>query len=370
MSNEVNKVMELPILKHFEKSAISFNPQNWRKGEKGIAAIAGLVILGTVAWGLYTYILPIVFTWIGKTLGAISVAVLVIGFFILLPVIIKGFKKLARYLHKLMIKYDPFGELEEQKEKMIENRSRFKQAKAKIKAIKSNMESESAKAEKEAKDYQDTVVTMQSKAETLKNKMTVLESTNDPAVKETDEYSELQTGLMKTLSEAQRVSQMLNQSTALVRKYGSRAHVIGKLDRKLNMVDTAMEIKIADFDVSIGMLKKEYAFAQAAREATEQAKSAMLFTKSWELEYALDVVANTISLDLANTKENLLDLDSLTSQYSMDSDELYTRLDKLADHIKTNNYVIPESQKYNNPNYKLTGQDKLESGGFGDIFNS
>ena len=370
MSNEVNKVMELPILKHFEKSAISFNPQNWRKGEKGIAAIAGLVILGTIAWGLYTYILPIVFTWIGKTLGAISVAVLVIGFFILLPVIIKGFKKLARHLHKLMIKHDPFGELEEQKEKMIENRSRFKQAKAKIKAIKSNMESESAKAEKEAKDYQDTVVTMQSKAETLKNKMTVLESANGAAAKETDEYSELQTGLMKTLSEAQRVSHMLNQSTALVRKYGSRAHVIGKLDRKLNMVDTAMEIKIADFDVSIGMLKKEYAFAAAAREATEQAKSAMLFTKSWELEYALDVVANTISLDLANTKENLLDLDSLTSQYSVDSDELYTRLDKLADQIKTNNYMIPESQKYNNPNYKLTGQDKLESGGFGDIFNS
>jgi hypothetical protein len=369
MSNEVNKVMELPILKHFEKSAISLNPQNWRKGEKGIAAVAGLVIVGTIAWGLYRFILPIVFTWIGKTLGAISVAVLVIGFFILLPVIIKGFKKLARQLHKLMIKHDPFGELEEQKQKMIDNRGMFKQAKAKIKAIKSNMESESVKAEKDAKEYQDTVVTMQSRAETLKNKMIAMESVKGAAAKETDEYSEFQTGLMKTLSEAQRVTHMLNQSTALVRKYGSRAHIIGKLDRKLNMVDTAMEIKIADFDVSIGMLKKEYAFAQAAREATEQAKSAMLFTKSWELEYALDVVSNTISMDLAVTKENLLDLDSLTSQYSFDSDELYTRLDKLADQIKTNNYVIPDSQKYNNPNYKLTGDDKLESKGFGDIFN-
>jgi hypothetical protein len=211
---------------------------------------------------------------------------------------------------------------------------------------------------------------MQSKAETLKNKMTALETAKGPGAKETDEYVELQTGLMKTLSEAQRVSHMLNQSTGLVRKYGSRAHVIGKLDRKLNMVDTAMEIKIADFDVSIDMLKKEYAFAQAAREATEQAKSAMLFTKSWELEYALDVVTNTISVDLAHTKENLLDLDSLTSQYSLDSDELYSKLDKLADQIKTNNYAVPEAQKYTNPNYKMTGQDKMESGGFGDIFNS
>jgi hypothetical protein len=370
MAQETQKVLELPILKHFDKGEITLDPQNWRKGEKGIATVVALVLLGTVSWGLYSFILPIVFTWIGKTLGAIAVAVLVIGFFILLPVIIKGFKKLARALHKLLIKYDPFGELEEQKQKMVNNRSQFKQAKAKIKAIKTNMESESVKAEKEAKEYQDTVVSMQSKAETLKNKLTAMETSKGAAAKETDEYVELQTGLMKTLSEAQRVSHMLNQSTGLVRKYGSRAHVIGKLDRKLNMVDTAMEIKIADFDVSIDMLKKEYAFAQAAREATEQAKSAMLFTKSWELEYALDVVTNTISMDLATTQENLLDLDSLTSQYSMDSDELYSKLDKLADQIKTDNYVVPEAQKYTNPNYKLSGQDKAESGGFGDIFNS
>lgn len=369
MSNETQKVLELPILKHFEKGEISLNPQTYRKGEKGISAVVGLVLLGTAAWGLYRFILPVVFTWVGQVLGAIAVAVLVIAFFILLPVIIKAIKKLARSLHKLLIRYDPFGELEEQKQKMVENRSKFKQAKAKIKAIKSNMESESLKSEKEAKQYQDTVVNMQVKAESLKNQMTSLEAKN-PAAKETDEYVEYQTGLMKTLSEAQRVSHMLNQSTELVRKYGSRAHVIGKLDRKLNMVDTAMEIKIADFDVSIDMLKKEFAFAQAAREATEQAKSAMLFTKSWELEYALDVVTSTISIDLANTKENLIDLDSLTSQYSVDSDELYTKLDKLADQIKTNAYAVPEAQKYTNPNYKLTGQDKLDSGGFGDIFNS
>lgn len=370
MSAETNKVLELPILKHFEKGQISFNPQNWRKGEKGIGTVVGLVLVGTIAWGLYSYILPIVFTWVGQVLGAIAVAVLVIAFFILLPVIIKGLKKLARALHKLLIRYDPFGELEEQKEKMVENRAQFKQAKAKIKAIKSNMESESIKAEKEAKEYEEKVLVLQSRAETTKNKMTAVEQTvGAEAAKDSDEYVEMQTGLMKTLSEAQRISHMLNQSTGLVRKYGSRAHVIGKLDRKLNMVDTSMEIKIADFEVSIDMLKKEYAFAEAAKQATEQAKSAMLFTKGWELEYALDVVTNTIALDLATTKENLLDLDSLTSQYSMDSDELYTKLDKLADQIKTDNYTVPESKKYQNPNYKLSSEDKIESKGFGDIFN-
>jgi predicted nucleic acid-binding Zn-ribbon protein len=369
MSVETNKVLELPILKHFEKSQITFNPKNWRKGEKGIAWVVGLVILGTIAWGLYQFILPIVFTWIGQVLGAIAAAVLVIAFFIMLPVIIKGMKKLARAMHKMLIRHDPFGELEEQKEKMIQHRVEFKEAKAKIKALKSGMETESIKAEKEAKDYQEKVLALQSKASTTKQKMQEIEQRKGEAAKDSDEYVELQTNIMKTLSEAQRVSHMLNQSTGLVRKYGSRAHVIGKLDRKLNMVDTAMEIKVADFEVSIDMLKKEYAFAQAARSATEQAKSAMLFTKGWELEYALDVVTDTIALDLASTRENLLDLDSLTSQYSLDSDELYTKLDKLADQIKTDNYDIPESKKYSNPNYKLSQEDKQESKGFGDIFN-
>ncbi|TAD88642.1 MAG: hypothetical protein EAY75_05315, partial [Bacteroidetes bacterium] len=165
MLAETQKVLELPILKHFEKNEITLNPQSWRKGEKNLAGLAGLVILGTLAWGLYKFVLPIVFTWVGQVLGAIASAVLVIGFFILLPVILKGLKRLARSMHKLLIKYDPFGELEEQKQKMIENRNQFKQAKAKIKSIKSNMEVEAAKAEKESKDYQDKVITLQQRAE-------------------------------------------------------------------------------------------------------------------------------------------------------------------------------------------------------------
>jgi hypothetical protein len=369
MEEEKNKVLELPILKHFEKSDISFDPQNWKKGEKGIAAFIGLVLLGTTAWGLYSFILPIVFTWIGQVMGAIAAAVLVMAFFIMLPVIIKGLKNASKSLHKLLIKQDPFGELESQKQIMIQNRVSFKQAKAKIKAIKSSMEQEALKSEKEAKDFEDKVLLLQSRAESTKVKMTEMEQRLGATAKDTDEYVELQTSLMKTLSEGQRISHMLNQSTGLVRKYGSRAHVIGKLDRKLNMVDTAMEIKIADFEVSIDMLKKEFAFADAARHATEQAKSAMLFTKGWELEYALDVVTSTIALDLATTKENLLDLDSLTSQYSVDSDELYTKLDKLADQIKTDAMPLPEAKSYTNPNYKLTPDDKRESQGFGDIFN-
>lgn len=369
LSKEAPKVLELPILKHFEKSEISFNPQNWRRGEKGIASVIALGLLGVTAWGTFTYVLPIVFTMIGKVLGAIASAVLVIAFFIFLPVIIKGLKKLARMFHKMLIRHDPFGELEEQKERMVQNRQHFKDAKAKIRSIKTTMQTESTKAEKEAEDYQEKVVLLQDRAAKTKAKLTQLDQTKGEAAKETDDYVELQTELMKTLSDAQRTSHLLNQSTGLVRKYGTRAHVIGKLDRKLNMVETAIDIKIADFEVSIDMLKKEYAFAQAARNATEQAKSAMLFTKGWEVDYALDVVTSTIALDLATTRENLLDIDTLTSEYSLDSDELYSKLEKLADQIKTETYEVPEAKKYSNPNYKLSDKDKTETQGFGDIFN-
>ncbi len=116
------------------------------------------------------------------------------------------------------------------------------------------------------------------------------------------------------------------------------------------------------------MLKKEFEFAKNAKEATESAKSAMMFTKDWELEYALEVVTSTIALDIARTSENLIDIDALTSKYSVDNDELYSRLDSLADKIKTGDSTIPDSTKYTSPNYKITKDDKLNSGGFGDIF--
>lgn len=372
MSNqykEAPKVLELPILKHFDQADISMNPKNWRKGEKGIGTVIGLALMAGAGWGIFKYVLPIVFTMIGQVLGAISAAVLVIAFFIFLPVIFKGLKRLARSFHKLIIRYDPFGELEEQKQKMILNRQHFKQAKAKIRAIKTSMEAESAKSGKDAEDSQQKVILLQQRAEKMRSKMLELEQAQGEAAKETDDYVELQTGLMKTLSEAQRTSHMLNQSTELVRKYGTRAHTIGKLDRKLGLVETAVDIKIADFQVSIDMLKKEYAFAQAAKNATDQAKSAMLFTKDWELDYALDVVTSTIAMDLASTRENLLDIDTLTSEYSLDSDELYTKLEKLTNQIKTDSFVLPEARKYSNPNYKLTDKDKAENPGFGDIFN-
>jgi len=363
-------VLDLPILKHFddEKGEISLNPNNWRNGEKGLNAILKIALFAGLGFATWIYILPPLFTALGQIIALAGVAVFLIFFIMMLPVIFKGLRGLTRKIHKSLIKHDPFGELQEQKQKMIKNRAVFKNSKAKIKALKNNMEAESYKAEKEAKDFQTQVVSLQKHAQKIKSEMERIVAEKGSKGKDTDEYVELHSALAKKLSQSQRISHQLEQSKNFIKKYGTRANVMGKLDRKLTLAGTAIDIKISDFEVTIKMLEKEYQFAKTAKEATDGAKSAMHFTKDWELEYALDVITETIAMDIAKTQENLSDIDSLTSKYDVDSDELYAQLDTLAGKIETGKDYIPESKNYNNPNYKFTAEDKQESGGFGNMF--
>ncbi len=364
------KMLQLPILKHFDAADLTLtnNDKKFRPGEKGTTSVLTLVIFAALGYLTWVYVLPPVFRAIGQLLALAITTIGIVLLILLAPLIFKMLRSFARHLNKLFIKYNPFGELEVQKEKMMANRENFKSAKAKIKSLKSNMETEAVKSEKEAKDFQTHVLELQKKAEVIKIKLSDMERNMGDKAKETDEYVDLQAAQLKILSEAQRVAHQLEQSSNFVQKYGVRANIMGKLDRKLTLVQTAMDIKISDFETSISMLRKEYEFAESAKNATQQAKSAMLFTKSWELDYALDVVTNTIATDISITQENLMDLDTLTSKYSLDSDELYAKLDTLTDKIKTGQTTIPESNKFNNPNYKLSSDDKANSGGFSDLF--
>ncbi|WP_108866777.1 hypothetical protein [Aquimarina aquimarini] len=364
-------VLDLPILKHFddEKGEISLNPNKWRNGEKGLNAFLKIALFAGLGYAAWIYVLPPLFTALGQVIALAGVAIFVIFFIMMLPLIFKFLRRVTRGIHKSLIRHDPFGELQEQKEKMLRNRKVFKDSKAKIKALKSNMEVEAHKAEKEAEQFQDRIVSLQKQAEKIRNGMEKIVAQKGDAGKDTDDYVELHSALAKKLSESQRVSHQLQQSKGFIQKYGSRASVMGKLDRKLTLAGTAIDIKISDFEVTIKMLEKEYEFAKSAKAATDGAKSAMLFTKDWELEYALDVVTETIALDIAKTQENLSDIDMLTSKYDIDSDELYSQLDTLADKIKTGKDYIPDAKKYNNPNYKLSAEDKQASGGFGNMFD-
>ena len=367
---EKTALSELPILKHFDESKgeIALDSKTLKKGEKILFYALAAAILGAGGYLTWTYIIPPLFTMLGQAIALSATAVFLVFMVMMYPVIMKGLRFLTKNIHKALINSNPFNELDEQKQKMIKNRDVFKATKAKLKGLKTEMEIEGAKSEKEAKTFQEDILSLQRQAEKLKSAMDEMVKQQGIAAKDTDEYVTLQSELARKLSDSQRISNQYDQSKNFTQKYGIRANVLGKMDRKLTLAGTAIDIKIADFDTTIIMLRKEYEFAKNAKQATESAKSAMLFTQSWELDYALEVVTSTIAQDIARTSENLLDIDTLTSKYSVDNDELYSRLDTLADKIKTGDNTIPDSSKYANPNYKMTKDDKLASGGFGDIF--
>jgi len=367
---EKSTLLELPILKHFDESKgeIALNANTLKKGEKTLFWALALGLLGAGGYLIWTYIIPPLFTMLGQVIALSATAVFLIFLVMMFPVIMKGLRFATKNLHRALIQSNPFNELEEQKEKMIKNRDVFKNTKAKLKGLKNEMEIEAAKSEKEAKQFQEDVLSLQRQSEKLKSAMDEMVKINGIGAKDTDEYVALQSELAKKLSDSQRISNQYEQSKSFIQKYGVRANVLGKMDRKLTLAGTAIDIKIADFDTTITMLRKEYEFAKNAKAATESAKSAMMFTKDWELEYALEVVTTTIAQDIAKTSENLIDIDALTSKYSVDNDELYSRLDSLADEIKTGENTIPDSSKYTSSNYKMTKEDKQNAGGFGDIF--
>lgn len=367
---EKSTLLELPILKHFDESKgeIALNANTLKKGEKGLFWVLSLALMGVGGYLIWKYIIPPLFTMLGQVIALSATAVFLIFLVMMFPVIMKGLRFATKNLHKALIQSNPFNELEEQKNKMMKNRDVFKNTKAKLKGLKNEMEIEASKSEKEAKEFQEDVLSLQRQSEKLKSAMDEMVKVNGIGAKDTDEYVALQSELAKKLSDSQRISNQYEQSKSFIQKYGVRANVLGKMDRKLTLAGTAIDIKIADFETTITMLRKEYEFAKNAKAATESAKSAMMFTKDWELEYALEVVTSTIAQDIARTSENLIDIDALTSKYSVDNDELYTRLDSLADEIKTGENTIPDSTKYTSPNYKMSKEDKQNAGGFGDIF--
>lgn len=367
---EKNTLLSLPILKHFDESKgeIALKSDVLKKGEKSLFLALAIGLLGIGGYLVWTYIIPPLFTMLGQAIALSATGIFLVFLIMMYPVIMKGLRFATRNIHKALIQSDPFNELEEQKQKMIKNREVFKNTKAKLKGLKNEMEVEANKSEKEAKSFQEEVLSLQRQSERLKSSMDEMVRLNGVAAKDTDEYVALQSELARKLSDSQRISTQYEQSKGFIQKYGVRANVLGKMDRKLTLAGTAIDIKIADFDATVTMLQKEYEFARNAKEATESAKSAMMFTKDWELEYALEVVTSTIAQDIAKTSENLIDIDALTSKYSVDNDELYSKLDTLADEIKTGENTIPDSTKYSSQNYKMTKEDKLSSGGFGDIF--
>jgi hypothetical protein len=301
-------------------------------------------------------------------LAVAATGVMIVGLIIAAPVIVKGLRALTRSLHKMIIRHDPFAQLEVERQKMITNQTTFRVAKGNIAQLKNDMELESSRAQTEAEEGQKSILRLQAKAQKIKSRMEEMLQKGGVEARGEDEYVNSAAEFQKVNAEALRVSNKLTQAKDFVQKYGTRANIMKKMGHKLTMVETAMDIKISDFDATIDMLKKDYEFGQKSNAATTAAKNAMGFTKGWEFDYALDVVTSTIAADIAITAGNLKDIETLTTNYTLDSDELFANLNAVADKIKVGEDIIPSAKQYNNPEYVLSSTDRQKSGGFGELF--
>lgn len=361
-------LMDLPILKHFNESEISTKVDSFRKGEKGMFSFFKLAAVGVIGWGLWKYVLPTVFQAIGQMLAVAATGVMIVALIVMAPVIFKGIRMLTRALHKMLITWKPFEQLEIERQKMIANQTTFRIAKQNIAQLKNDMEIESSRAQTDAEEGQKNIVRLQAKGQKIKTRMDELVQAGGVEARGEDEYVNLASEFQKVNAEALRVINKTNQSKEFVQKYGTRANVMKKMGQKLTMVETSMEIKISDFDATVEMLKKDYDFAQKSNAATSAAKNAMGFSKGWEFDVALETITNTIAADTAMTAGNLRDIETLTTNYTLDSDELFANLNAVADKINIGADVIPSAKQYNNPEYILTSSDKQKSGGFGELF--
>jgi HAMP domain-containing protein len=364
---------ELPILKHLDlptttdgsKPAQSFT--SWKKGEQGVGWLVGLALAVLIGYGLIT-ILPIILIALGKTLAAIGVFALVALAFMMWPVVYKAFRRLVRAAHQSVIRIDPFAELEDQLGNMRSSRREFESAKNEINSCKVQMKQSALEAEKSAKIAQEKVLDKKDEAESIKKKLDGYIAAKGDAIRETDEFVELENRMATAIGDGNRAASESQTYASLVDTFASRANIFGKLDRKLMNYGHAFDEKIKDFEMSIKNLKTVATGMASANNATTRARTVLNNQNGWELDYAMEVITTQIAGDIASTQSNIRDLDSIVRDFNPNDERAYARLESFANKIKGGEAEISDTNRVANPNYTLTPDQKNASGGLGDIF--
>ncbi|TAE40712.1 MAG: hypothetical protein EAZ70_03530 [Runella slithyformis] len=375
MNNQsLTKLSELPILKHLDGGSgeLKVLPPNaiapWKRGEKSIGWFVGAGLLAGGAYIFFTYILPVLINVLTQTLAFLAVAGLLVFAVLLAPFIFKLFRRIVRGLHKMLIKIDPFAELDDQLGKMKDSREEFEKAKAEINACKIQMKQEAVKAEKLAKDAKQKVVYAQQEAESIKEKLQKATDKHGDTARETDEFVEMEGRLSAAIGDGNRSVSEAETYKRLVDTFASRANVFAKLDRKLMSYGHAFDEKIKDFATSINLLKTESRAMESANNATSRARKAIGNSQDWQLDYALEVISNQISSDIASTQANIRDLDSIVRDFNPNDERAYARLETFANQIKDGQFEVSDPNRVANPNYKLSPDQKNAGGGLTDIF--
>jgi hypothetical protein len=373
MQTETKTITQLPIMKYFDDAQLVEKGKEtlgkWRRGEKPIGAFLGLVVFGVIGYGTIRWIIPAVFIALSQVLAVIVTILAVILFILLMPAIFKLFRKIVRSFHKAIIRWNPFDELDEQKQKMWETHDLFLKHKSKIKQLRTDFEQMSNETRKVAENSKTEVQRQTKKAGEIKDQMDKMIAEKGAGIKETDEYVELQQQFINATSAGTRTNTILEKNIEWTTKYAARSNIFANLDRKLAIGATLLENKIKDFEESISIMKKDWEMAAASRGATAILKEILgPGGQNWKLEYALEFVAGRISEDLAMTAQNLEDLERNTTAFNFDSDEAYENLLSIGNKLDAGQIDIPNPSKISNPNHKLTREEKNSAGPLGDIF--
>ena len=373
MQTEVKTITQLPIMKYFDDAKLVQTGKEslakWRKGEKPIGAILALIVIGVIGYGIIRWVIPAVFIALSQVMAVIASILAIALLILLLPAIYKLFRRIVRWFHKAIIRWNPFDELEEQKKKMWETHDLFLKHKSKIKQLRNDFEQMSKETQKVAENSKSEVQRQTKKAGEIKEQMDKLIAEKGVGIKETDEYVDLQQQFINATSAGTRTNTVLEKNIEWTTKYAARSNIFANLDRKLAIGATLLENKIKDFEESVSIMKKDWEMAAASRGATAILKEILgPGGQNWKLEYALEFVAGRISEDLAMTAQNLEDLERNTTAFDFDSDEAYEKLLAIGNKLDAGQIDVPDPSKISNPNHKLTREEKKSTGPLGDIF--
>lgn len=342
----------------------SNNLLTFRKGEKPMFNVVKLLaIAGIGVGGYYTmmYVLPTIFIALGQLLAAVITGLAILFLIIAMPVIFKAMRRITRGLHKMLIKYDPFGELYDGVRKMYGHLDIITNAIKRIKGLEDDTKNKSLEYEKKSKDYADFLKTAQKEVEKVRQEKTKIVNTLGDKAQHDDEFVKLYLKETELLAQSNNVVRQKNQAEDLVVKYGMRHDRMKKTRQKLLKVHSATKIKIDETETSVRILETDYKFA---KEGAAASRAAMEATKglegSWTTQYAIEVATSSISADLQEMSMNLKEIDQLTLDFDVDNDTMYERLLQVTEDLKVKEPV--SADKYIKGNFTPTHDEIMKSG--------
>ena len=180
---------QVSIMKYFEGADTQASAiiGRWKKNERPFGAIVALGGIGLAGWGVVS-IAPAVFAAVTPVVSAILTVLAVSLTIMSLPAIYSLFRKITRSFYKATIRWKPFDEVDESRDKMWEGHALYLAKKANIKKLRNQFEELSNQTQKAAEDAKAEISLQTKKASTYQAQMEDMIAKKGEAIKETDEF--------------------------------------------------------------------------------------------------------------------------------------------------------------------------------------